>query len=72
MALDTSKMSKGKAEAMEIAEDSRQHAWEHPSFAGELFMGRLRSELPGGFSFTVTHQSPLFDPITSTFLWLPP
>jgi len=44
-AIDTSKMSKGKAEAMEVAEDNRQTAWEHPSFAGELFMGRFRPEL---------------------------
>ncbi len=44
-ALDTSKMSQGKADAMEVAEDSRQVTWEHPSFAGELFMGRLRDEL---------------------------
>jgi len=38
-------MSKGKADAMEVAEDSRQTAWELPSFAGELFMGRFRPEL---------------------------
>ncbi len=44
-AIDTSNMSKGKAEAMEVAEDSRQTTWEHPSFAGELFMGRFRPEL---------------------------
>ena len=44
-AIDTSKMSKGKADALEMAEDSRQTTWEHPSFAGELFMGRLRDEL---------------------------
>ena len=44
-ALDTSKMSKGKADAMEVAEESRQTTWEHPSFAGELFMGRFRDEL---------------------------
>ncbi len=43
--LDTSKMSQGKADAMEVAEDSRQSSWEHPSFAGELFMGRLRKDL---------------------------
>ena len=44
-AIDTSKMSKGKADAMEVAEDSRQTAWEHVSFAGELFMGRFREDL---------------------------
>jgi alkylation response protein AidB-like acyl-CoA dehydrogenase len=44
-AIDTSKMSKGKADAMEVAEDSRQTAWENPSFVGELFMGRFRGDL---------------------------
>jgi len=44
-AIDTSKMSQGKADAMEVAEDSRQTAWENPSFTGELFMGRFRPEL---------------------------
>jgi alkylation response protein AidB-like acyl-CoA dehydrogenase len=43
--IDTSKMSKGKADAMEVAEDSRQTTWELPSFSGELFMGRFRPEL---------------------------
>ena len=43
--IDTSKMSKGKADAMEVAEDSRQTVWDLPSFAGELFMGRFRPEL---------------------------
>jgi len=38
MLLDTSKMTKGKREALEIAEAARQQTWEHPSFAGELFM----------------------------------
>jgi alkylation response protein AidB-like acyl-CoA dehydrogenase len=44
-AIDTSKMSKGKADAMEVAEESRQSTWEHPSFVGELFMGRFRDDL---------------------------
>jgi hypothetical protein len=44
-AVDTSKMSKGKADAMEVAEDSRQTVWEDVSFAGELFMGRFRDDL---------------------------
>jgi alkylation response protein AidB-like acyl-CoA dehydrogenase len=43
--MDTSKMSKGKAEAMEVAEAARQAEWEHPSFAAELFMGRFRENL---------------------------
>ena len=44
-AIDTSKMSKGKAEAMEVAEENRQATWDHPSFAGELFMGRFHRDL---------------------------
>src|SRR3954470_11631051 len=43
--LDTSKMTKGKAEAMEVAEAARQEHWEQPSFAAELFMGRYRDDL---------------------------
>jgi alkylation response protein AidB-like acyl-CoA dehydrogenase len=43
--IDTSKMSQGKADALEVTEDSRQTTWDNPSFAGELFMGRFRSEL---------------------------
>lgn len=34
----------GKEEAMEIAEGARETTWEHPSFVGELFMGRFRPE----------------------------
>ena len=43
--IDTSKMSQGKADALEVTEDSRQTTWDNPSFAGELFMGRFRSDL---------------------------
>jgi alkylation response protein AidB-like acyl-CoA dehydrogenase len=39
--IDTSKMSQGKADALEVTEDSRQTTWDHPSFAGNLFMGRF-------------------------------
>ena len=45
MSIDTSKMSQGKANAMEVAEDSRQTTWEHPSFAGGLFMGHFDDKL---------------------------
>lgn len=34
-----------KQESMEIAEAAREQAWKFPSFMGELFMGRLRTEL---------------------------
>src|SRR5688572_18523595 len=43
--IDTSKMSKGKAEAMLVAESNREDKWESPSFAGGLFMGRFQPEL---------------------------
>jgi len=43
--IDTSKMSQGKADALEVTEDSRQATWENVSFAGELFMGRFKSGL---------------------------
>ncbi|MDO8519180.1 MAG: acyl-CoA dehydrogenase family protein [Deltaproteobacteria bacterium] len=37
--------SQGKQEALDVAEDARETEWSHPSFVGELFMGRLRKEL---------------------------
>jgi alkylation response protein AidB-like acyl-CoA dehydrogenase len=43
--IDTSKMSKEKAEAMLVAESSREDKWESPSFAGGLFMGKFQPEL---------------------------
>jgi alkylation response protein AidB-like acyl-CoA dehydrogenase len=43
--IDTSKMSKEKAEAMLVAESSREDKWEAPSFAGGLFMGKFQPEL---------------------------
>ncbi|MEO7427170.1 MAG: acyl-CoA dehydrogenase family protein [Fibrobacteria bacterium] len=43
--IDTSKMSKEKAEAMMVAESSREDKWESPSFAGGLFMGKFQPEL---------------------------
>ena len=39
--IDTSKMSKGKAAALEIAESARDSTWSYPTFVGQLFMGRL-------------------------------
>ncbi len=44
-AIDTSKMSQGKADALQVTEDNRETEWKHPSFAGELFMGRFKDEL---------------------------
>ena len=43
--IDTSKMSQGKAEAMMVAESSRETKWENPSFAGGLFMGKFQLDL---------------------------
>lgn len=38
-------IGKEKQEALEVAEEAREKQWEFPSFAGELFMGRLRMDL---------------------------
>jgi hypothetical protein len=37
--IDTSGMSKGKREALELTEASREGHWAYPTFAGALFMG---------------------------------
>lgn len=34
-----------KQESMDLAEDSRQTEWHHPSFVGEIFAGRFRADL---------------------------
>ncbi len=49
LAIDTSKMSRGKAEAMLVAESARESKWENPSFAGGLFMGKFQPELLSPF-----------------------
>jgi len=43
--IDTSKMSEGKRQALEVTEAAREAAWDHPSFSLELFQGRFRSDL---------------------------
>jgi len=43
--IDTSGMSQGKAEALELTEASREGHWEYPTVAGALFMGELRWHL---------------------------
>ncbi|MDP3919823.1 MAG: acyl-CoA dehydrogenase family protein [Candidatus Omnitrophota bacterium] len=43
--LDQKNVSEGKRKALELAEDSRELTWDHPSFAAELFQGRLRWDL---------------------------
>ncbi len=43
--IDTSGMSEGKRQALEVAEAAREQTWQHPSFVGELFLGRFRDEL---------------------------
>lgn len=42
-------MTKGKEEAMDLAEASRQTEWHHPSFVAELFLGRFRTDLISPF-----------------------
>ena len=44
MAIDAKHFSAGKREAMEVAEAARETEWQHPSFVGELFMGRFHRE----------------------------
>jgi len=39
--IDTTGMSKGKREALEMTEASREGLWEYPTFAGALFMGQF-------------------------------
>ncbi|MBI2066552.1 MAG: acyl-CoA dehydrogenase family protein [Deltaproteobacteria bacterium] len=41
----TKEEKKGAQEAMDVAEAAREEKWTHPSFVGELFMGRFRPEL---------------------------
>ncbi|MEM7234335.1 MAG: acyl-CoA dehydrogenase family protein, partial [Planctomycetota bacterium] len=43
--IDTSKMSEGKRQALEVAEAARETTWSNPSFAAELFLGKFRPEL---------------------------
>ena len=50
--MDLSKMSKGKQEALELAEASRD-SWEHESFVGNMFMGR--------FPWRLIHPFPVQD-----------
>jgi len=45
MIIDTSKMSEGKRDALEIAEAARPKDWRLPSFGSEMFMGRWRADL---------------------------
>lgn len=43
--LDNKNLSEGKRKALEMAEDSREQDWEHPSFVAELFKGKVRWDL---------------------------
>ncbi len=43
--LDRKKFGEEKVKSLELAEDSREQEWTHPSFAAELFQGRLRWDL---------------------------
>jgi alkylation response protein AidB-like acyl-CoA dehydrogenase len=43
--LNDKSLSEGKRKALELAEDSREKDWEHPSFVAELFRGKVRWDL---------------------------
>ena len=43
--IDTSAMSAGKRAAVELTESSREALGQYPSFAGQLFMGRIPWDL---------------------------
>ena len=43
--IDTSKMSEGKRQALELAEAARQTEWKHASFVLDLFQGKFRDDL---------------------------
>lgn len=47
--IDTTGMSEGKREALEVTEAARETDWHHPSFVGEIFLGRLRLDLVNPF-----------------------
>lgn len=49
LVMDTSKMSKGQREAMELAEASREKDWAYGSFTAQLFMGRFDFDLISPF-----------------------
>lgn len=41
MVIDTSKMSEGKRNALEVTEAARDTSWKNTSFAGNIFMGNI-------------------------------
>ena len=43
--IDTSNMTEGQRQALEVTEAAREAVWENPSFALELFQGRFRDDL---------------------------
>ncbi len=43
--IDTRGMSEGKRAALEVTEDAREKEWQFPSFAGDIFLGRVRFSL---------------------------
>jgi len=43
--LESPKIDKEKLKSLELAEDSREEHWTVPSFAAELFQGRLRWDM---------------------------
>ncbi len=43
--LDEKKVGAEKLKSLQLAEDSREQEWTHPSFVAELFQGRLRWDM---------------------------
>jgi len=54
MSLFDKRLSKEKRESLELAEESREREWSHPSFVSRLFQGSLEREL----IFPFPEQSP--------------
>ncbi len=45
MSIFDKRMSKEKRESFELAEDSREQEWKHPSFVARLFQGAVEWDL---------------------------
>lgn len=64
MLIDTSKMNEGQRQALEVAEQSRETEWKHPSFGKELFSGNFAFNMIENFP----SQSPEEKEIGDEFL----
>ena len=59
--IDTSKMNKQKAAAMQLAESARDNSKQQSSFAGQLFMGNFQSDLIFPFPLQNTQEKKIGD-----------